>query len=229
MLSRLQSRWLSDPPGWAGWLLARLWNRHNAALNDATLERLALTSIDRVLEVGFGGGYLLGRMAGVVTAGNLAGVDASEAMVSYCARRYLRLVEAGRLELTVGRAEALPHPDGRFTRACSVNSLFYWDDAPRAIAELWRVLAPGGKLVLCLTAPESLGTRGFARHGLTLYGADDVRCLLQGAGFHGIDLTRYADPRREPGFTRLLLAARRSQGGGAAGQPRAFWCATAHK
>ncbi len=56
--------------------------------------------------------------------------------------------------------------------------------------------SPGAKPALCFTAPEPLLTRGFSRHGLTLYGPDEVRgLLLQG-------------------------------GRAAGAQTRAFWCAT---
>ena len=81
---RAWGRWLAgqlaDPGGPAGILLAPLWNRRNAALNDAAFDALALAADDRVLEVGFGGGYLLGRMAGRVSQGFVAGADVSAAM-----------------------------------------------------------------------------------------------------------------------------------------------------
>ena len=74
---------VGNPSGIFGYLIStRLLNRRNKALNDAAFENLALTSHDRVLEIGFGGGYLLGRMSKIVTGGFLAGIDVSSAMVS---------------------------------------------------------------------------------------------------------------------------------------------------
>jgi ubiquinone/menaquinone biosynthesis C-methylase UbiE len=166
-------------------------------LNEVALERLALPPDGRVLEVGFGGGYLLGRMAGIVTDGSLAGVDASPAMVRFCSRRFRPLIAAGKIELKCAKAESLPYPSGGFARACSVNSIFYWEDAPRAFSEMWRVLEANGLLVICFTCRTSLETRGFSRHGLALYDAEDVSRMMEAAGFDEILVTRASDKHRE--------------------------------
>lgn len=197
MWARFQARALASPSGLIGRLiLAPLWNRRNAALNDAALARLELAPRERVLEVGFGGGYLLGRMAQVVTQGLVAGVDASPAMVASCSRRYRALVRAGRLELRCAAAEEIPYPACHFTKVCSVNSIFYWHDAPRAIAELRRVLAPGGRLVLCFTCRECLAGRAFARQAVTACERDDVVRMLHMAGFGTVHAERLADRHR---------------------------------
>jgi arsenite methyltransferase len=198
MLAKLQAQQLGRPSGLIGRLiLAPMWNRRNAALNDAAFKRLALRPDDRVLEVGFGGGYLIGRMAEVVTAGGLAGVDVSQAMVDVCSRRFHALIQAGRLDLRCASAESLPYPDGHFTGACTVNSIFYWPDAPQAIRELSRVLEPGGRLVLCLTCPESLQRKSFSQHGLRLYQAGQVEQMMRTAGFSQVDVIRHADRHRQ--------------------------------
>jgi ubiquinone/menaquinone biosynthesis C-methylase UbiE len=198
MVARLLATQLGNPAGIVGrWLLAPLWNRRNAVLNDVTFDALALRPADRVLEVGFGGGYLLGRMATAVTDGLLAGVDASPAMVDYCQKRYRPLVERGVLELHWAQAESLPYPAEHFGKACSVNSIFYWESAPQALSELGRVLTVGGLLVLCFTCRESIEDKEFARHGLALYTADEVRGMMAGTGFGGIEATQASDRHRE--------------------------------
>ncbi len=161
MFSGLITRQLSQPSGLIGSLiLAPLWNRRNAALNDLAFEQLQLLEDDRVLEVGFGGGYLLRRLGGVLKSGSLAGVDASPTMVKAGEKRFSSLIRTRKLELHCARAEAMPFAEGYFTKACSVNSIFYWQDARLALEELSRVLAGGGLLVLCFTSKESLSERG---------------------------------------------------------------------
>jgi SAM-dependent methyltransferase len=116
VLAKLIAKQLGRPSGLPGTLvLAPLWNRRNSALNDVAFESLALHPRDRVLEVGFGGGYLLERMAAVLTEGFLAGVDSSPAMVAFCEKRQRSLIEAGKLELKCAKAEALPYPAASFT------------------------------------------------------------------------------------------------------------------
>jgi arsenite methyltransferase len=198
MFARFLARQLANPSGLFGRLvLAPTWNRRNAALNDMAFDRLALQPRDRVMEVGVGGGYLLGRMAAVVTDGFLVGIDASPTMLAFCERRHRALVRAGRLELKCAEAESLPYPSGHVTKVCTVNSIFYWKDAPHAFAEMHRVLQAGGLLVICFTCRTSLEDRSFARHGLTLYDADDVAQLMESSGFRDTCVTRASDRYRE--------------------------------
>jgi len=198
MLAKFQAQQLGHPSGLIGKLiLAPMWNRRNSALNDVAFERLALRPDDRVLEVGFGGGYLMGRMAAVVTEGRLAGVDVSPAMVDVCSIRFRALIQASRLDLQCASAESLPYPDGHFTKACTVNSIFYWPDAQQAIRELSRVLEPGGRLVTCFTSQESLQGKSFSQHGLRLYQVEQVEQMMRTAGLAQVSVTRHADRHRQ--------------------------------
>jgi arsenite methyltransferase len=189
---------LGNPTGFVGrWVAAPMWNKRNIALNDTALENLALSPRDSVLEVGFGGGYLLGKMSKVVTEGLLAGVDGSQAMVDLCGRRYRALTNEGRLDLKCAKAECLPYPDAYFNQVCSVNSIFYWQDVPAALSEAWRVLAEGGALVLCFTCKESLEDKSFARQGLALFEDDEIQPMMESAGFHEIRTIRSSDRHRK--------------------------------
>jgi ubiquinone/menaquinone biosynthesis C-methylase UbiE len=197
MSARFIARQLGHPSGAIGrWILSPLWNRRNRALNDVSLEQLALQAEDRVLEVGFGGGYLLGRMWPQVTDGFIGGVDISAAMVEQCRARYRAVIQTGKLDLKAGTADRLPYPAAYFTKAVSVNSIFYWPDARSALAEFARVLGVHGRLVLCFTSKDSLQQKNFARHGLLLYDADAVQRLLEENNFHDINVTRHADRHR---------------------------------
>jgi SAM-dependent methyltransferase len=196
-LATFLAKQLHHPSGILGrHVLPRLFNRRNIALNDLVFENLALQSRDRVLEIGFGGGYLLGRMSAIVTDGLLAGVDRSPEMVAFCRKRFRTLAKDGRPEIKCASAEALPYPPAHFTKACTVNTLFYWQDVTKAFSELWRVLADEGVLALCFTCKESLENRSFARFGFALYEVDDVQRLMISTGFREIRIVRGADKHR---------------------------------
>ena len=139
---------------------------------------------------------MLGRMLTIVTDGCLVGVDVSSAMVSFCGTRLQSFVGDGRLELQCAAAEILPYPADKFTKVCSVNSIFYWKDASQAIRECRRVLCDAGRLVLCFTSKDSLAGRGFTRHGLTLYECKDVVQMMKKSGFREIGLEQAEDRYR---------------------------------
>ena len=187
---------LGSPSGWlVSHVLAGLWNRRNAALNAATFDALALDPDDRVLEVGFGGGWLLRRMAAVVENCDVSGVDISETMVSLARRRLFSQIATGSIRLFQARAETLPFLDNGFDKICSVNSMFYWDDQQVGLAELRRILRPGGRLVLCLTRKSDLETRRFARN-LTLLDEHQLVHLLEKTGFSLLEVKRLTDRYR---------------------------------
>ncbi|HSQ26568.1 MAG TPA: methyltransferase domain-containing protein, partial [Anaerolineales bacterium] len=144
-----------------------------------------------------GGGYLLGRMAAVVTQGFIAGVDISDAMVAVCERRYESLVRAGRLELRCAPVEMLPFPPDYFNKACTVNSLFYWSDALQALGEIYRVLEDGGILVVCVTRKGSIEYKRFAAHGIGLYEDEEVCGMVERVGFGKVEMIQASDVHRE--------------------------------
>jgi ubiquinone/menaquinone biosynthesis C-methylase UbiE len=198
VLSKFIADQLHSPSsGITSWILSRLWNRRNSALNDFAFDHLDLGVDDRVLEVGFGGGYLLERMAEVVTDGFLAGVDISEAMVDVYKRRYRSMIDAGRLEVRCAQAEKLPYPSECFNKCCTVNSLFYWADVQQGIAEIYRVLENGGRLVAVFTCKQSLEDKSFVRDGISLYRCEEIQRMMKAAGFNIVEMNQAADRHRD--------------------------------
>jgi len=70
-----------------------------------------------------------------------------------------------------GVAENLPFSEGRFERVVSLLSFHHLGDARKAFTEIFRVLAPGGLLVICDVEADSLPARLFRiLHRITLHG-----------------------------------------------------------
>lgn len=197
MINRFLARQFANPSRVIGPLvLAPIWNRRNRALNDSALDLLALEPADDVLEVGFGGGYLLSQALARVTRGRVAGIDVSEAMTAHCRRRFRHELLAGRLQLESASVSQIPFSDCQFDRVFSVNSLFYWPDVPSGLRECWRVMRAGGTLVLVFTSSASLQGRSFARQGPELHDGPDVSRLLQDVGIRVTRVEEAADRHR---------------------------------
>jgi arsenite methyltransferase len=178
---------LRSPSGTFGrYVMPRFFNRSSAAINQTTLAALALEPEDRVLEVGFGGGELIASIEPFIPEGSVAGVDFSPDMVGAAAKRFASLVQAGRVEVRCARAEELPYADGRFTKACTVNTVYFWPDPAVPLRELSRVLEAGGRLVVSFSIPAAIQGLPFTKHGFTLYEPDQVRGLLEDAGFGAV-------------------------------------------
>lgn len=130
------------------------------------LERLALRRGIEVLEVGCGAGDDVRAMARRVGGdGRVIGIDASEQIVAEAARR-----SRGRelpVEFRVGDALALDLPDACVDRCKAERLLMHVDGEPAtAVAEMARVLRPGGRLVVFDFDWDALVIDG-AEHELT--------------------------------------------------------------
>lgn len=99
-----------------------------------------------VLEVGCGTGLILRHLADV--AARAVGVDLSPGMLSRARARGLEVHE--------GSATSLPFADASFDVAVSFKTLPHVPDLPQALAEMARVVRPGGVLVAELYNPNSL-------------------------------------------------------------------------
>jgi demethylmenaquinone methyltransferase/2-methoxy-6-polyprenyl-1,4-benzoquinol methylase len=123
------------------------WYRRSA------LQRAGLTQGAHVLDVGIGTG-LVAREAQTLIgpSGQLIGVDPSPGMMGEVKLPGVKLVQ--------GRAEALPRPDASADFVSMGYALRHITDVHAAFAEFFRVLRPGGRLmVLEITKPSGgLGT-----------------------------------------------------------------------
>lgn len=97
-----------------------------------------------VLDVGCGTGNYLARQIQSFPGKNVRwlGVDPSPGMLGYAREK------APSAELSVGRAESLPFSDGSVDYLVSTFAFHHFEDKPKALHELCRVLAPGGALRL---------------------------------------------------------------------------------
>ena len=100
----------------------------------------------RVIDVGCGPGFYAAELLEQVGPdGQIVGVDASAAMLAVAARR---CDGRGRAEFREAQATSLPVESESFDRALSVQVLEYVADVPAALAEIHRVLRPGGRAVV---------------------------------------------------------------------------------
>jgi ubiquinone/menaquinone biosynthesis C-methylase UbiE len=187
---------LRQPSGFVGKLIVgRALNRLNRNANELALESLRLQAGDRVLEIGFGGGDMLERVAAIVTNGMICGVDISPEMVEVCRKRLSKTVPDDRLDLRRGSADKLPYPDNHFTKACAINTIYFWPDTTQGLSELKRVLRPGG--TVCIEFTDAKSMRDMARHGFSLFEPKEVEWALELAGFTHIESRSRTDWRGE--------------------------------
>jgi ubiquinone/menaquinone biosynthesis C-methylase UbiE len=175
------------PSGVLGWIIGHIMSFETAATNDKALALLELKEGERVLDVGCGHGRTVERAAGMVgDDGLVVGMDASEEMLRMATRRCQRLIDAGRVRLTLGDSASTPYPDESFDKVVTVHTLYFWDDPRRHLHELHRVLRPGGRLVGAFHPKGAPATTSFPASVYSFYDVEEVGALLRATGFQDV-------------------------------------------
>jgi arsenite methyltransferase len=164
---------------------------------------------ETVVDLGSGGGtdcILAARAVG--PTGRVVGVDLSPNMVAL-ARRSRSQLGLSNLEFFQGEAEHLPMQDASADVIISNNTINLSPDKDALFAEMYRVLKPGGRFVLCDVTiddvlPSEARLKIFARASC-INGAleqRDMRDKLLRAGFVDVRLDQI-QPLREENFAQL--------------------------
>jgi SAM-dependent methyltransferase len=185
----------------------------NSVLNGPLYRRMAarldLRPGDELLDVACGEGAFLAEHASNVR--HVAGLDLSEVKVGLAQRRLADRIAAGTAEVVKGDAGALPWEDGRFTAVSCIDAFPFFPDPERALAEMCRVLRPGGRAVIDMNPTVPEGTESHRMKGpggeFWAWNDADVQRMLRAAGFDDVTITHVpgTDSRLLNSLSRRLL------------------------
>jgi SAM-dependent methyltransferase len=125
-----------------------------ASQRNRVLAALDLKPGERVLDVGSGPGFLAVEMATAVgPSGSVCAIDPSESMVKIAR---MRCVDCKWVDACLGTSDALPFPDRTFDVVVATQVLEYVSDVKKSLQEAFRVLRPGGRLLVLDTDWDSI-------------------------------------------------------------------------
>jgi SAM-dependent methyltransferase len=169
------------------------------------LEMLEISPGDRVLDVGCGPGNFSRDFARAAGEGLVVGVDASETMLSEAVKR------GGDANLAFVRGDAcdLPFDDGAFDAVCCFAALYLIEEPAKALEEIVRVLAPGGRVALLASCsrgplpPRALGAITRALAGVRMFAREELTGELTARGLVDVE-------QRVAGLGQFVSARRRA-------------------
>jgi ubiquinone/menaquinone biosynthesis C-methylase UbiE len=164
------------------------------------VELLAIQPNDRVLEIGFGPGLAIAQAAELAHGGKVVGVDHSEVMVRQASRRNRAAIAAGRVELHLGSAGALPPLGDPFDKVMASNVLHFLDDPSAALLRWFAITRPGGSIAITHQSRKKAATDAD-----TAEGAERIAEDLRAAGFTDV---RIETLEMEPVNAACVLARR---------------------
>jgi ubiquinone/menaquinone biosynthesis C-methylase UbiE len=136
------------PHGLLGRLIGEKMVRQHQPETDWTVELLNLQPHDRAVELGCGAGPGLVLAARSACLSLAVGMDLSPTMIRAATRRIHRAGQREWVSLLRGDLQALPFADGALDKIWSVHTFYFWADPEAVFADLLRVLAPGGSVVV---------------------------------------------------------------------------------
>ncbi len=116
--------------------------------------------------------------------------------------RNRRFIAQSRIEVKLASSDRIPYPDAHFDRAYAVHTLYFWNNPPLHLGEIYRVTRAGGRFVLAFTSKEDPHTvASFPATVYRFYSIEETRRFFSEVGFNHVEIIR------EPVASRDIIFA----------------------
>jgi SAM-dependent methyltransferase len=141
-------RQVRKPAKWVGRPFLWMMNLSHSNLTDWGLSHVQVEKQFAILDVGCGGGRTIRKLAALATEGKVFGIDYAKGSVAASRAKNAELISAGRVEIKQASVSQLPFPSATFDLVTAVETQYYWPDVVNDMREIFRVLKPGGMLMI---------------------------------------------------------------------------------
>ena len=181
-MNQIIYRQFGKPSGSLGRLAGWIMSFNNQERSQWTLEKLNVNPGDRLLEIGYGSGATLQKVAQKLTTGLIAGIDHSQVMFEQASARNAGAIKAGKIKLQCGTVWDLEYRDNYFDIAFGSNVHFFWENPVVEFGQLRKLVKPGGRVVMVFQ--PRLAKSEEEVHGIAV----QTRNIYQKAGFGNIEI-----------------------------------------
>jgi len=153
------------------------WFKGKAYLVEKLLQsKYSYSDALQILDAGCGTGYITKQLA---RYGQVTGLDMADIALEFCAKNGLK-------NLQKGSVSDMPFRDEQFDLVCALDILYHRavENDEQAIRELYRVLKPGGRLIITTSAMKCLyGKNDIVQHGARRHSRQELQDMCSRAGF----------------------------------------------
>lgn len=169
----------ADPKGLGGSLVSFAMNRQNRPLYDETIRFLATSDSDSILDIGCGNGYVLKLLARQSNA-SFVGIDISTDIIKAASQRNRK---HKKMRFSCQNVSSMSFPDQCFSKAYTINTVYFWEDLSKTLLEIQRVLKPNGFFINTLYTNETLARFSHTQFGYKRYEPEDLIRTGESTGF----------------------------------------------
>lgn len=182
-------------------------NEGNGAMNRFAIRDLDVPQRGHVLEIGMGNGCFVQEIIARAEGVRYTGVDYSEVMIEEAVGLNSGIVENESASFVHADVFDLPFAADTFDNVLCVNTLYFWEPVEAALAEVRRVLRPGGQLVVGIRPKRVMQHYPFVKHGFRMFSGEELGDLLRACGFDVEAMTAHDEPPQDLDGTVLALAS----------------------
>ncbi|MBH0166677.1 class I SAM-dependent methyltransferase [Fictibacillus sp. 7GRE50] len=184
-------RHYETPKGLIGTYIVEKMVRQHKPETEWTIGQLELEEQDKVLELGCGAGYAIQMITGKYGVREIVGLDLSSTAIRSAAARNQKEINNKRARLVQANFNNLPFSDDTFTKLYSIQTIYFWSEVDTIISEIYRVLRPGGLVVITF----SNGKDNETWESVKEVSENQVMPLMMNTGFKNVSLVRGPDSR----------------------------------
>ncbi|MCG8638158.1 MAG: class I SAM-dependent methyltransferase [Desulfobacterales bacterium] len=183
IFSNYFSKQARKPAGLYGrFYMSRVFEKGNAELNDFLFHILSAEPADHLLEIGFGTGTLIKRIAQTMDTGFVEGIDFSKTMVAAAQKKNCGFIRNKKVNLHLGDFNTADFPENRFDKVFTVNTIYFWENPDVAMSKISTILKPGGKLVIGFNEKKTMEKMPLNKTVFRYYSPRDVSDLFSSSG-----------------------------------------------
>jgi SAM-dependent methyltransferase len=186
-LGKYLSNQCGNPHGLIGRIMTWAMNRANNTMYKGIVDELVLQDNLRILDVGFGNGYLE-RLIIKKHKCYIEGIDISEDMVKKAISLNLKYVESGNVKFRLGDCCSMDYKDLEFNAVVTMNTIYFWKDTRKGMSEVYRVLKSGGIFYNAVIKKEKLDSIFYTKSGFKKFTDEEYIEIGRNAGFENVEI-----------------------------------------
>lgn len=176
----------SKPSGIGGVISTFFMNKMNREQYETVIENIKVNDGDKILEVGFGNGSLLNELS-LNANGNFYGMEVSDDMIINGNKKYPNL------NLSFGNIVESPFEDNYFNTIYTVNTIYFWNDLNKGLAEIRRTLKNDGIFINVFYSKQWLEGIKCTNYGFNRYTLDEIKVKTEESKLNIIEVIEISE------------------------------------
>lgn len=140
-----------NPRGLLGMYTGEKMVKQHVIETQWTIKLLNIHKNETILELRCGAGYAMKLLLEESEVSYVVGLDLSKSILRSATIRNRKEINKGRVRLVQGNVNNLDFQDKYFTKVYSIHSVYFWENLPKTISDIYRILKFEGTVVLTLS------------------------------------------------------------------------------